>query len=791
MKRKKLSTLFLVFALIWFSQMLAAQSSIYDDSDGPFTILAQAVTVLSPNGGENWAVASSRNITWSSSSTIANVNIDYSTDSGSSWTLVAANIANSGTHAWTVPNTPSTTCLMRVRDAANAGTYDVSDAVFSISTVPTLTISGTITTGGTGLANVVMNGLPGNPTTNASGFYSATVDYNWSGTATPILAGYTFSPENKTYTNVVANQTAQDYTATAVTTLTISGTITSGGTGLVNVVMNGLPGNPTTNASGFYTASINYGWSGTVTPTMANYTFTPPSTTYTNVTTSQTTNYAAASNKALVITAPNSTSIWAPGATCTITWLKQGTQDANVKIYLYQGISTLIKTITKKTNNDGSYDWRIPRNLQPGSEYFIRVQTVDNLISDDSDKFSIIVPSITITAPVTGSAWQRGIMHTITWNKEGLMNADVKIELLNKNKVVLTIATSTANNGSFDWTIPATQTLASTYKIRITTVDNLVKGDSGIFTISNISGLVLLAPNGDGILKPAVRQLIRWQGDPSVLEVKLEFSRNNGSTFSTIADHVPNTGRYEWLVPVNFTRNAIIRVSDSNGKLWQDKAFLEYSFRFSYSPENDYQQPAAVFWFGSSDPESPSYGFARITLAHDVIQFSDFSKSIEPLSGAWHELRVRFDFHHDTATLYLDKQPLFENLSLFTSHNHYFEPYLVLQSGADVPIDFRFDDLQINIVQLDDEGNDQKLFTVLADPFERYNEKVNGIQNCWRMKNPKVKESTVAVEAENNSNKVLRLNSVAGKSILLYLPINIPARIPFDISDQCFTIENQ
>lgn len=791
MKRKKLLPLLLAFALVWLSQMLAAQSSIYDDSDGPFTILAQAVTVLSPNGGENWAVASSRNITWSSSSTIANVNIDYSTDSGSSWTLVAANIANSGTHAWTVPNTPSTTCLMRVRDAANAGTYDVSDAVFSISTVPTLTISGTITMGGTGLANVVMNGLPGNPTTNASGFYSATVDYNWSGTATPILAGYTFSPENKTYTNVVANQTAQDYTATAVTTLTISGTITSGGTGLANVVMNGLPGNPTTNTSGFYTASINYVWSGTVTPTLANYTFTPPSTTYTNVTANLTTDYTAALNQTLVITAPNSTSIWTPGATSTITWLKQGTQDANVKIYLYQGISTLIKTIARKTSNDGSYDWRVHRNLQPGSDYFIRVQTVDDMISDDSDKFSIIVPSITITAPVAGSTWQRGIMHIIAWNKEGLMNADVKIELLNKNKVVLTIANSTANNGSFDWTIPATQALASTYKIRIITVDNLVKGESGIFTISNTSGLVLLAPNGDGILKPALRQLIRWQGDHSVLEVKLEFSRDNGSTFSTIADHVPNAGRYEWLVPVNFTRNAIIRVSDSNGKLWQDEALLEYNFRFSYTSENDFQQPAAVFWFGSSDPKSPSFGFAKIALARDTIQFSDFTKNVELLSGAWHELRVRFDFHHDTGTLYLDEQPIFENISLFTSHDHYFEPYLALQAGADIPIDFRFDNLQINIIQLDAEGNDRELFTVLADPFDHYDDKSNHVQNCWRLKNHIVKESTLAVESEKQSNKVLRLQSIAGTPLLLYLPINIPARIPFDISDQCFTIENQ
>ena len=47
--------------------------------------------------------------------------------------------------------------------------------------------------------------------TNASGVYTGTVSYNWTGTVTPTLAGYTFSPANRSYTNVQANQGAQDY----------------------------------------------------------------------------------------------------------------------------------------------------------------------------------------------------------------------------------------------------------------------------------------------------------------------------------------------------------------------------------------------------------------------------------------------------------------------------------------------------------------------------------------------------------------------------------------------------
>jgi hypothetical protein len=79
-------------------------------------------------------------------------------------------------------------------------------------------ISGAVTeASGVGVSGVEMSGLPGNPQTSASGNYSATVSYGWSGTVTPIIEGYTFDPSSREYTNVTTNQTGQHYTATAVT----------------------------------------------------------------------------------------------------------------------------------------------------------------------------------------------------------------------------------------------------------------------------------------------------------------------------------------------------------------------------------------------------------------------------------------------------------------------------------------------------------------------------------------------------------------------------------------------
>ena len=150
----------------------------------------------------------------------------------------------------------------------------------------------------TGIAGVIItfSNSGGTATTDSSGSYSLNVSDGYSGTATPAKAGYTFSPTSIDYANVTSDQSDQDYTATLLT-YTISGnvgTVVSAASGevraaaaLSGVVMDGLPGDPTTDVSGNYTATADYGFSGTVTPTLAGYSFSPPSRDYTSVTSDQ------------------------------------------------------------------------------------------------------------------------------------------------------------------------------------------------------------------------------------------------------------------------------------------------------------------------------------------------------------------------------------------------------------------------------------------------------------------------------------------------------------------------
>lgn len=91
------------------------------------------LTVTSPNGGEVWTAGENRTITWNSRGPISDVKIDYSINGGTDWTTIIASTPNDDSYPWTVPNTPSTQCFVRVSDAATGEKLtDVSDNLFSI-----------------------------------------------------------------------------------------------------------------------------------------------------------------------------------------------------------------------------------------------------------------------------------------------------------------------------------------------------------------------------------------------------------------------------------------------------------------------------------------------------------------------------------------------------------------------------------------------------------------------------------------------------------------------------------
>jgi hypothetical protein len=309
----------------------------YFTQSGTWSATVPLLTVTSPDGGEVWEPGLVQNLTWNALQTVGDVKIEYSTDNGAAWQTIIASTPNDGVFEWMVPLTLSTRCKVRVGEAADGDPSDTSDYAFAIAFPVDL---------GGALDNTSLIWMPSglapwfaetavsyfdgdaaqsgallhsqssglNTTVNGPGtlrFYwqvSSEADKDLlsfliddieqdkiSGEVAWAQKTYTISAGTHTLrwvyskndTGVAGSDCAWVDKVEYTPRLTISGTITSGGAGVSSVMMNGLPGNPGTDGTGFYSATVDAPWSGTVTPAKTGYTFTPLSRVYTNVTADQ------------------------------------------------------------------------------------------------------------------------------------------------------------------------------------------------------------------------------------------------------------------------------------------------------------------------------------------------------------------------------------------------------------------------------------------------------------------------------------------------------------------------
>jgi uncharacterized delta-60 repeat protein len=219
---------------------------------------------------------------------IEEVTITFSNDGGEALTAADGSYSHAVKEGWSGTATPAKNCYSFAppsQDYTNVSS-DHTNQDYT-GTFLTYTISGTIRMASTSapLGGVVMSGLPGNPVTDASGYYETTVDCGWSGTVTPILLRTVFTPVAQHYEDVHSDQTNQDYWA--YPGWIISGLVTTAeGEGMAGVTITFSPdgGAATTGADGSYSHTVIEGWSGTATPSVAGYVFTPSSLAYTNVT---------------------------------------------------------------------------------------------------------------------------------------------------------------------------------------------------------------------------------------------------------------------------------------------------------------------------------------------------------------------------------------------------------------------------------------------------------------------------------------------------------------------------
>jgi hypothetical protein len=79
---------------------------------------APSIKVISPNGNETLRVGTSYPISWSTVGAVGDVKIENSIDNGGTWSTITGSTFNDGKYSWTVPNTTSENCLVRISDVA-------------------------------------------------------------------------------------------------------------------------------------------------------------------------------------------------------------------------------------------------------------------------------------------------------------------------------------------------------------------------------------------------------------------------------------------------------------------------------------------------------------------------------------------------------------------------------------------------------------------------------------------------------------------------------------------------
>ena len=346
-----------------------------------------AVAITSPAGGEDWKAGSSHPITWSATDAVGVTSVDlaYSTNGGTTFpNAIATGIANSGSHAWTVPNTPGTAARVRVRardDAGNLGA-DSSAADF---TIDLWNIAASAGAGGSivpaGQVPVVQGGNQHFSIAPAPNHHVATLTVDGIGAAADTT--YTFS--NVSADHSIAAAFAGDAYAVTVSVVG-AGTVTKDpdqasypyGTG---VQLTAAP------ESGWAFGD----WSGDTTAS-AN----PLELVVTRERT-LTATFVDAMAPAVHVTSPVGGEVWDEGSGQTITW----TAGDNVVVdsvnvdCSFEGAAGPWQPLAHGLTNSGSWPWTVPD--QPTDNALVRVTAYDralNAASAQSDSvFRIADPA--------------------------------------------------------------------------------------------------------------------------------------------------------------------------------------------------------------------------------------------------------------------------------------------------------------------------------------------------------------------------------------------------------------
>lgn len=170
---------------------------------------------------------------------------------------------------------------------------------------------------------------------------------------------------------------------------------------------------------------------------------------------------------------------------------------------------------------------------------------------------------LTLSAPNGSEIWSLGSKQLILWNPAGV-SGKVKLEFSSDGGATWTVLfNNVTNDGERTWTVsgaPTTQAL-----VRVSSMANPGIGDvsNAVFTMGGGS-VTVLTPNGGETWPVGSKQTVQWSSSGINGKVKVELSRDGGTTWTVLDDSATNTGKLTWRVKGPATTQARVRVSGVN-----------------------------------------------------------------------------------------------------------------------------------------------------------------------------------------------------------------------------------
>ncbi len=481
-----------------------------------FQIARPRIRMLTPNGGEQWTVGDTEQVTWENIGSVGSpVRIEYSKDyfaTPEGIELIEDNILNTGSYGWEVPADFSDTVRVRVSDP-EWGISGSSAANFAILPIPTIDVispqKGDMWRYGTQqeIAWQSNEGL----IKKVNIKYSANEGSTWKDIAPDLLR-----PDGDVYTWTVPDDISFDSMVRVELADPVRMPQIIGDSGVFRI-----------------------------------------------------------EHPLINITSPHASTVWAVNDPATIIWetegyiSPQGQANFILDYSIDNGQSWESVSSDIATDERSYFPWTVPD--YPVSNALVRVRDGGRLATTGISNEFQIIPAPTITVENVrkadgseGHDFVLGDIIDIIWSWKGLdISNNLSIDYSNDGFINTryVIAHGVANTGSFQWQIPENALTGTTLQVRITDANRTeIRGQYGkYFTIKG--GLILITPNGGELWTAKSVQTVAWQTRGRIDRVNIEYTTDSINWFP-VTSNLANSNYYLWTLPDIKTESALIRISD-------------------------------------------------------------------------------------------------------------------------------------------------------------------------------------------------------------------------------------